>query len=256
MKTIAPLLLALGCYGLSALALADVLELKNGTVLSGTYAGGSAGTVRFTTQAGTQAIETSQIVALTFTVTNTAGPAPATSPSAAPVAAAVPSPTGQAKATTLPAGTQLLVRLMDSISSKNKPGTTFATKLETDVAAGNVPALKAGTTVYGKVLSSTEARRAVGRSTLDLRLTQVVINGQTVPITTSGYQEAGQASAAKAAKGAAAGAAIGAIAGDAGKGAAIGAVGGALVRGETVTVPPGTLLQFTLAQPVTLPTAL
>ena len=81
------------------------------------------------------------------------------------------------------------------------------------------------------------------------------MNGQPVPIMTSGYQEAGQRSGAKVVKGAAAGAAIGAIAGDAGKGAAIGAVAGGVVRGQTVTVPPGSLLEFTLMQPVTVQAA-
>lgn len=174
----------------------------------------------------------------------------ATPGSAAPAPA--PASSGAAGTVTLPAGTMLLVRMMDGVSSKNPPGSTFTTKLEYDLAAGDKVAVKGGTVIYGKVMSSTQARRATGRSTLDLRLTQMVVNGQATPISTSGFAQAGQASVAKAGKGAAAGAAIGAIAGDAGKGAAIGAVSGALVRGQTVTVTPGTLLEFTLAQPVTV----
>jgi hypothetical protein len=142
---------------------------------------------------------------------------------------------------------------MDSVSSKNKAGTPFTTKLDSDVSAGGVVGLRSGTVIYGKVQSSTQAGRAMGQSTLDLRLTQIAASGQTVPIMTSGYQDAGQRSIAKAAKGAAAGAAIGAIAGNAGKGAAIGAVAGGAIRGQTLTVPPGTLLEFTLMQPVTVP---
>jgi len=180
-----------------------------------------------------------------------ASPAPATVPMPAP-ASASGSPAGQSGGVTLPAGTVLLVRVMDGVSSKNPPGSTFTTKLEYDLAAGDKVAVKGGTVIYGKVMSSTQAGRAAGRSTLDLRLTQMVVNGQPVPISTSGFAQAGQASVAKAGKGAAAGAAIGAIAGDAGKGAAIGAVSWALVRGQTVTVTPGTLLEFTLAQPVTV----
>jgi hypothetical protein len=149
----------------------------------------------------------------------------------------------------------LLVRLMDSVSSRNAPGATFTTKLEYDLGNDNAVAVKGGTIIYGKVQSATQARRAVGRSTLDLRLAQMIINGRPVPIMTSGYKQAGQASIAKAAKGAAAGATIGAIAGDAGKGAAIGATAGALTRGQTITVTPGTLLEFTLQQPVTIQVA-
>ena len=46
---------------------ADILELKNGNVLNGKYVGGTAGTVRFETSAGTQVVETAKITALTFT---------------------------------------------------------------------------------------------------------------------------------------------------------------------------------------------
>jgi hypothetical protein len=141
---------------------------------------------------------------------------------------------------------------MDGISSKNAAGTTFTTKLEYDLVENGVVAVKGGSIVYGKVFSSTQAGRAIGKSTLDLRLSQIVVGGQPVSITTSGYQQAGQASIAKAAKGAAAGATIGAIAGDAGVGAAIGATAGALIRGKSVTIPPGTLLEFILQSPATV----
>lgn len=246
MKLITPLMLFLALPGLGALVRADILEMNNGSVLNGKYVGGTAGTVRFETSAGMQVVETSQIIALTFTT-------PAAVPAvAAPPPAATPAP---AVATvTLPAGTMLLVRMMDSISSRNPAGANFTTKLEYDLVVNGVVAAKAGTVIYGKVQSSTQARRAVGRSTLDIRLAQMVPFGSPVPISTSPYKQAGQASIAKAAKGAAAGAAIGAIAGDAGKGAAIGATAGALMKGQTITIPPGTLLEFTLTQPVSVRT--
>ncbi|MHC1764515.1 MAG: hypothetical protein AB9869_09430 [Verrucomicrobiia bacterium] len=242
MKVITLLILA-GAL-LAGSAQADLLELKNGNVLNGKYAGGTAGTVQFVTSAGQQVIETSQIVALTFTTpaAPAAEAAPATVP--APVAAAAPS------SVSLPSGTVLLVRMMDSVSSKSAPGANFTSKLEYDLVVNGVPAVKAGTLIYGKVAASSQARRAVGRSSLDLRLAQMVVGGKPVPITTSGYKQAGDASVKQAARGAAAGAAIGAIAGDAGAGAAIGATAGALKKGETITIPPGTLLEFTLTQPV------
>ena len=221
---------------------ADILELKNGTVLNGKYAGGTAGTVRFETSAGQQVIETSQIIALTFTTP----PAPTPTPAPAPAPVAAPA------SVTLPYGTTLLVRMMDSVSSRNAPGANFTTKLEYNLVANGVVVIPAGTIIYGKVQSSTQAGRAVGRSTLDIRLAQMVLAGNPTPIVTGGYAMAGQASIAKAAKGAAAGAAIGAIAGDAGKGAAIGATAGALMRGQTITIPPGTLLEFSLTQPITI----
>ena len=244
MKNTSPCVLVTACLALATAASADMLELKNGQVQNGKYAGGNASTVRFETAAGVQTIETSQIVGLTFT-----------SSAPAPIASAGAGAPAKSQSVTLPAGTTLLVRLMDSVSSKNAAGSKFTTKLEYDLAAGGTVAVKGGTVIYGKVQSSTQARRAVGKSTLDLRLAQIVSAGQPVPISTSGYQQASDASIKKAARGAGAGAAIGAIAGDAGMGAAIGAVAGALKKGEVITITPGTLLEFTLQQPVTIQVA-
>jgi len=229
---------------------ADVLELKNGTLLNGTYAGGSAGTVRFQTGAGMQVIERSQLIAITFT-SQSAAPA-AVAPSASTPAAV---PAAGPQKVTLPAGTLLLVRMKDSISSKNAAGSPFTTKIEYDLVVSGKRVVPAGTVIYGKVLSSTQARRAVGQSKLDLRLTGMALGGTPVPISSSSYKQAGEKAIKDAARGAAAGAAIGAIVDGgegAGKGAAIGATVGALKKGQTITVPPGTLLEFYLAQPCTI----
>ena len=244
MKTSLLLIVAINCLGFSLSVQADILELKNGNVLDGKYVGGTAGTVRFEAGAGMQVIGTSQITALTFTT-------PAGSVAAAATAAPASAPAAPATAT-LPAGTTLLVRMMDSISSKNAAGANFTTKLEYDLVVNGVKAVPAGTVMYGKVQSSTQARRAFGKSTLDIRLTQMVPTGSPIPISTSGYHQAGEASIKKAMRGAAAGAAVGAIAGDAGKGAAIGATASLLKKGQTITIPPGTLLEFTLTQPVSV----
>ena len=240
MKQIILLLSALAVMTAALNTQADVLELKNGQVHNGKYLGGSAATLRFNTSGGTQVIETSQIIALTFTS------------SGAPAAVPAPAPAAPPSTVTLPAGSMLLVRMADGVSSKNKAGTTFTTKLEYNLVADGVVVAPAGTVIYGKVQSSTQARRAFGKSTLDLRLAQMVVGGSPLPIVTSSFKEAGEASIKKAARGAAAGAAIGAIAGDAGQGAAIGATASLLKKGQTVTVPPGALLEFTLTQPVSV----
>ncbi|MBC8009164.1 MAG: hypothetical protein H7067_03600 [Burkholderiales bacterium] len=252
-NSLALLTWALGCTVLHA----DVLELKDGTILNGKYAGGTTTSVRFEDSTGLQVIETSKIVALTFTAPATAA---AVSPAPVPVTTTAPATPATAAAqptsVTLPANTTLLVRMVDTVTSQSPAGTKFATKLETDVAAPGGVALKAGTVVYGKVHSSTQAKRATGKSTLDLRLVEVVVNSQAVPITSSGFQEAGASSLKKVAKGAAAGAVIGEAADDdAGKGAAIGASASLLKKGEGVSVPTGALLEFTLSKPVTIQVA-
>lgn len=225
---------------------ADILELKNGNILNGKYVGGTAGTVRFDSNAGQQVIETSQIIALTFTT-----------PVAAPVAVApAPAPVAAPSSVTLPYGTMLLVRMMDSVSSKNSPGANFTTKLEYNLVVNGVVVAPAGTIIYGKVQSSSQARRATGKSTLDIRLAQMVVGGSPLPIATSSYKQAGDASIKKVAKAAGVGAIIGnnTGSGNGAQGAAIGAGISMLKPGQTLTVPPGSLLEFTLTQSVVVRT--
>ena len=246
MKTNLTLCLSAGLLlGWAAAASADVLELKNGQVLNGKYAGGTAATIRFETSGGTQVIETGKALALTFTGGGTVAAAPAAAPALAPAPAAAAN-----SAVSVPAGTTLLVRMVDGASSSDAKGKRFTTTLETDLVVGGVMVAKAGTKVYGRVENAQRAGRYAGQSVLDLRLAELAVGGSLVPIMTGPYAQAGAKSIGKTAKGAAAGAAIGAIAGDAGKGAAIGAMASGVKKGQPVTVAPGTLLEFQLQQPV------
>jgi hypothetical protein len=234
------LLSALLCL-LGASARGDTLELKDGTVLQGKYLGGTEDTVRFQTSDGMRILAYSEIKDMRV--------APSAPAPAAPAPAAAPA------SVTVPAGTLLLVRMMDSVSSKSTPGSTFTTKLEYDLVANGVVVAKGGTVVYGRVQSATQARRATGRSTLDIRLAQLVIGGSPVPILTSAYAEAGEASIKKVAVAAGVGAIIGNNVnggGHGGGGAAWGAGIAMLKPGQTLTIPPGALLEFTLSQPVTI----
>lgn len=232
-------------------ARADVLELKNGQVLTGKYAGGTAGTIRFQPSGGLQVIPVGQALALTFSGADTT----ATAPAAAPTSTFAPAPAPAAPVTTVvavPAGSTLLVRMVDPVSSRDRQGKRFTAMLETDLVANGTIVAKAGTKVYGRVQSAQQARRFVGQSKLDLRLSELAVGGSLVPIMTGPYAAAGARSTGKTAKGAAAGAAIGAMAGDAGKGAAIGAMASGLKKGDTISVAPGTLLEFQLQQAVNL----
>lgn len=171
-----------------------------------------------------------------WVATTSAAPPPAAAPSAVPV----------------PAGTTLLVRMVDPVSSRDPQGKRFATTLETDLAVNGVVVAKAGTKVYGRIQSAQKAGRYAGQSTIDLRLTEIAIGPNLVPLVTGGYTEGGAKSGRKTAKGAAAGAAIGAASGNAGKGAAIGAAASGVKKGEAVGVNPGELLEFQLQQPVSI----
>ncbi len=168
----------------------------------------------------------------------------------------------QQRMVTVPAGTSLLVRMIDTVdSSKNPVGSRFTASLETNLEVGGVVVAPAGTRVYGRLAESKEAGRMAGKSELQLELTEIVLNGTAYPVLSNDYQVKGKSSGGRSAKrilgGAGLGAAIGAIAGNAGMGAAIGAVAGTTAavaqKGQKVSVPSETLLEFRLQQPASLP---
>ncbi len=254
MKTITILFVIAAIFFSFQTIWADTLELKNGQVVNGTYVGGTAGTVRFETAKGVQVYNTGEVLALTFSGQKTAAaakaPAGKTQP-AKPAAAAKPAPV----TLTVPSGTTLLVRMADGVSSNDATGKRFTTTLDTDLAANGVVVAKAGTRAYGRVEKSQQAGRYAGQSMLDIRLTELSIDGKTVPIVTGPFAQTGSRSMGKTARGAVAGTAIGAIAGGskgAGKGAAIGAVASGLKKGEAIVINPGELLEFKLQQPLSV----
>lgn len=235
---------------LAALAMsarADVLELKNGQTMSGKYAGGTPDMIYFKTDMGQMMVDVSKVVALTMVVSAPA----AAAPTPAPVAAA---PAAAPQSVTIPAGTVLMVRMMDSVSSRSAPGASFTTKLEYDLAVNGVVAVKAGTVIYGKVQSATQAGRLAGKSSLDVRLVQMVPWGTPIPLSTSSYLQQGQSEGKKTAAAAGVGAVIGnnVGSGNASQGAAWGVAAAALKPGQTLTIPPGALVEFSLTQPLTV----
>jgi hypothetical protein len=162
----------------------------------------------------------------------------------------------------VPAGTTILVRMLDTVdSSKNPPGSRFTATLETNLVVNGVVLVPKGNTVYGRLEEAKQAGRATGSSELQLELTDIVVHGTAYPLLTSDYQVKGSSSGKRSARrllgGAGLGAAIGAIAGNAGMGAAIGATAGAVgavaQKGKSVNVPSETLLEFHLQQPASLP---
>jgi hypothetical protein len=182
---------------------------------------------------------------------------------AAPQQSAMPAPPpARPKDATVLAGTLIYVRLANTLdTSTAKTGDLFTATLDSNLVVGDLVVARRGTRVHGKVIKAANARRATGKSELELELTNIIINGAARPITTSGFARKGPSSGAGTAKktagGAAGGAAIGAIAGNAGKGAAIGAVSGLglsmITKGQPIRLPAETLLEFSLRYPTSLP---
>jgi len=171
------------------------------------------------------------------------------------------------KRITVPAGTRILVRTVDSIdSSKQKTGFRFTATLETNLQAEDTVIAPRGTTVYGRLTEASSAGRMKGGSDLKLELTDIVIKGTAYPLLTSTYEVKGKGEGGNTAKkvvgGAGLGALIGGLAGG-GKGAGIGVLAGAGAgtavaaskKGQQLQIPSETLLEFRLEQPVALPVA-
>jgi len=171
------------------------------------------------------------------------------------------------KRVTVPAGTRILVRMVDSVdSSKQKAGYRFTATLEANLQAYDATVANQGTKLYGVLASASSSGKFKGSSQLTLELTDIVINGTNYPLKTSSYEIKGQGEGSKTAKkvvgGAGLGALIGGIAGGgkgAGIGALVGAAGGtalaATKKGEQVSVPSESLLEFRLEHPTELPVA-
>ncbi len=240
-------------------AAADRLELKDGRVLDGTYVGGSRANVHFRVDGQTKIYKRTEVTAIFLEEEGAADSNREVNASAATPA----SQTNRRAATataggTIPAGTTLVVRMVDSVdSSKNQPGDTFRASVEDAITINNAVAVPQGAEVIGRLTEVEEAGKLTGKSELKLELTEIVIDGRPYNLTTGEYGVAGKSrgkdTAVKVGGGAAIGAIIGAIAGG-GKGAAIGAGVGAgagtavqvFTKGEQVRVPSETLLEFTL----------
>ena len=233
---------------------ADVLELKDGTVLDGMYMGGSQSSMRFRVNDDIQVIPIGKILALTVTgraaTDTTPAAAAAATAATAPTAASTPPP----KAVALPVGTRLLVKMIEPIDTrKNKAGSRFSATLEGNLMFDGQAVIPAGSKVYGQVVTAKRGGIGARKPVLELKLIEISINGELRPIATdvlSGTGESGGAGG-KVLKGAA----IGGLA-DGSSGAKDGAKVGLAVAilggGKHAGISSGTLIEFNLSAPLKL----
>jgi hypothetical protein len=166
---------------------------------------------------------------------------------------------------TVPAGTRILIRMIDSVDSRaQSAGDRFTASLETNLQVGDVVVAHRGRTIYGRLDSVSSAGRMSGSSELALELTDLVIDGTAYPLITTTYEIKGSGEGSKTARdvigGTGLGALVGGLAGG-GKGTGIGALAGAAggtaiaasKRGQQLSIPSESLLEFRLIQPVTVP---
>lgn len=206
-------------------------------------------------------------------------PAPATTPEPtpepveeraemAPEPAAEPEPAPQAVWLDVPAGREMDVEFLTSLSSAtSREGDTFRTRVLDPVYTGSGElAIPAGSEVLGRVVESvSNDRRIGGRSRLAIEFTDLVLpSGTTVPVSASLAEEGKSGKKKDAATiggAAAAGAILGSILGDdeaAVVGAILGGAAGSVLasrnKGEAVEIPAGTPVRLRLDETVVVRT--
>ena len=184
-----------------------------------------------------------------------------------PAADAAPAPPPPPRKVTIPAGTSIRVRMIDSIDSKtNQPGESFMASLEAPIVVGDQVVVPKGSNVTIKLVNAKSSGKMKGKSELELQLAAIKAHGKSYAVQSTSYREEGASRGKQTAKRVGAGAGIGALIGGiagGGKGAAIGAGIGAgagtatqlLTKGPQVKVPSETKLDFDLQSPlqITLP---
>jgi hypothetical protein len=160
----------------------------------------------------------------------------------------------------IPAGTLIVVRLADALSSKtSQQGQEFSATVAQPVEMDGQTVIPKGATAHGTVVSAQPMGRFKGGASLEVRLDRVSIGDKNQAIQTTAVARSasgkGERSAGFIGGGAAAGALIGAIAGR-GKGAAIGALAGggagtagaAFTGNKDIVLPAESALSFKLTQ--------
>jgi hypothetical protein len=251
----------------ASIAWADTLQLKNGSLIKGKFLGGTETEISFQVGSTVQKYNVGDIVSLRFDsddAVNAPAPLPQGSLPDAPEAGAPVEI--EPASVTIPAGTRISVRTIDTIdSSNNLVGDRFEASLAEPLTLDGKVLVEEDALVYGRLTESKESGTFAGKSELRLELTGIVVNGKMVPVVTGEYEVSGKSRGASTAKRTIGGAALGAIIGaaaDGGQGAAIGAGVGAgagagseiITRGDRVKVPSETLIDFTLQQDVSIQT--
>jgi len=229
---------------------ADTVTFKDGRLLTGAYLGGSSREIKLQVGDQIQTLNIEDITGIQF------GAAPKQDRRDA-------APTG-ASGVTLPAGTKLVIRMIDAVDSeRNTVGQTFAASLDEPVLIDGQAVIPRGADVVVKLVDDKESGKLTGRTTLTLALMSLKVNGRMVDVNTETVSQESASRGARTAKvagGAAAlGTIIGAVAGG-GKGAAIGLGAGLgagagvemVTKGERVRIPSETRLTFALENSIRL----
>ena len=240
MKAFQKIAVALTAFVFAAASACDSIELADGTVLEGDFVGSSNGIIMFNTGDGIEAYPEDEVVGVFFG----SGVATAQSESAAATV-------------TIPAGTRLVVRIVESVDSRShSAGHRFRGQLESALAVDSQTVIPRGAIVHARIAQAQQSGRMVGSSSMTIEFTDIMLDDRLYAIATGELSSRTEGEAARTLGRTARAAAIGGlIDGSSGArtGAKVGAGASILTSGASINVPRGTIIETTLRTPLTVP---
>ena len=260
-------LCAVSVFGLllTGMAAADELRLRSGSVITGSFVGGDTRSVRFIGPDGTvKTYSVGDVASIDFVTTATMAPMAPTAPSRSSYAddrSAIPSQ--PAVTATVPAGTVVTVRMIDSIDADiTGAGERFRASIDDPISVDGKIVIPRGADATVQVMRVEQSGTVRGSDEVALKLYDITVNGQAYELATNYAEIKGDGKGGKTTRNAAIGGVGGAIIGGiigGGKGAAIGAGAGAgtgvavaAARGTKLKIPSESRLDFVLRSPLGL----
>ena len=233
----------------SAPILADTLTLKDGQTLNGTLVSRDADKLVFEIAGQQLTFDSSKVKSISFS-------------DATPPAKSAESKESEPKvnnksdttSNVAPVGTRVVVKTNTAINSRqHKAGHKFTVRLEADLVNADIVIAPRGATIYGVISQAKQSGRLIGKTSLQLTMTDIMLDNQMKPIHTSAIKALTQGTGKSTVSRTARLAAIGGLANgsDGAKNMAKVGVGASLLTsGNSINIPAGTLLEFQLAQPL------
>ena len=193
---------------------ADTITLRDGRRVTGSYLGGDARSVRMAVGDRVENYPVADITSIAFDNAAPAAPAPA---AAAPRSSGsnTASNTASNDGATIPSGTVLTIRMVDSVDSeRDTVGKTFRASLDEPVLDARGSTIVArGADVVVKLVDDKQSGRVTGRTELTLDLVSFRVNGRDVDIDTVSVTQASESRTGRSGKMIGGGAALGAVIG-------------------------------------------
>ena len=215
---------------------ADTIELADGTLLEGDFIGSSNGIIMFDTGAGIEAFPESEVVGIYFS---------------SGVATREDKEDETAVSVTVPTGTRLVIRTIDTIdSSRHSVGHRFRGQLEGALVVDGVTVAPRGAYVHGRITQANQSSNLAGT------FTDILLDDQLIPISTGDLEvqaanEGGRRLVGRTARAAAVGGLMGGSSG-ARRGARVGVGASIIASGSqsSINIPAGTIVEATLSAPL------